>query len=516
MDSEQINGLQVQEAIAWLQHLADIASAGAGPLSMPNGDPGEAQADAHGDAHGGMSDHMYRMLLEQLPVVTFMARLDGDLNEMYVSPQIEVMLGFSQEEWLGNPFLWYECLHPEDKQRWNVEFARFLMLDEPFRSVYRFIARDGHMVWVRGEVRMIRDDQGMPTYVQGIGYDITEREAAEERFRTLLEAAPDAMVIANEDGKIDLVNTQTERLFGYTRLEMLGQPVEMLIPERLRGHHPQHRSRFFSHPTMRPMGSALDLYALRKDGTEFPVEISLSPLKKEDGTFVFSTIRDITERKRTDQRILASLQEKEVLLKEIHHRVKNNLAVISSLLYLQSGYTSDGPTLNILQVSQDRVRSMALVHEMLYRSDDFASVDFGNYAVALAQQLFQTYSSPARKIELKIDVDPVRMNVDVAVPCGLILNELITNSLKHAFPAGQSGEIRLGLQRNDDGSCVLSVADNGIGVPKDLDIENSSSLGVRLIRSLTRQIDGRFELAPTNPGAKACLTVQINDDKENS
>jgi PAS domain S-box-containing protein len=185
MDVEQMESLtkQEQDAEAWLHHLAHIAlgdSPSSPPLRLP--DWQEEQA-AYVQTQGSMTDSMYRLLLEQLPVVTFMARLDGDLTEMYVSPQIETLLGFSQQEWIGNPILWYERLHTEDKSRWNTEFARFLMLDEPFRSVYRFIARDGHVVWVRGEVKIVRDLQGHPVYLQGIGYDITEIQLADQALK---------------------------------------------------------------------------------------------------------------------------------------------------------------------------------------------------------------------------------------------------------------------------------------------------------------------------------------------
>jgi len=338
--------------------------------------------------------------------------------------------------------------------------------------------------------------------------EVTDRRSADDKFRALLESAPDAMVIVNDAGEIVLVNAQTELVFGYDRRELLGRSVELLIPERFGRSHLAHRRRYVSHPGVRPMGTNLELFGRRKDGTEFPAEVSLSPIDTDGGVLVSSAIRDISDRKHAEH-VLDALHEKEVLLKEIHHRVKNNLAVISSLFYLQSTYTDDQSTLKILQDSQDRVRSMALVHETLYRSDNFAAVDFAEYARAVSERLVRSYTSPDRHIELDIDIDSVLMGIDLAVPCGLILNELITNALTHAFAGRAQGRIRVSLQRADDGRHRLVVADDGIGVPEGLVMRNRSSFGLRLIRSLTRQVDGEFEFGPSQVGSRAVLALTV-------
>jgi two-component sensor histidine kinase len=203
--------------------------------------------------------------------------------------------------------------------------------------------------------------------------------------------------------------------------------------------------------------------------------------------------QEIAERKRAEEQIKASLKEKEMLLKEIHHRVKNNLQVISSLLYLQSQNIVDKPLLEMFLDSRNRVRSMALVHERLYQSRDLARVDFAEYIRNLVSYLFRSYEVHSNVIKQKINIADVSLGIDAAVPCGLILNELVSNSLKHAFPDGRVGEIRIGLS-SDNGKFTLMVSDNGVGFPKDLDLRNTQSLGLQLVNTLVEQLEGTIEL----------------------
>ncbi len=206
----------------------------------------------------------------------------------------------------------------------------------------------------------------------------------------------------------------------------------------------------------------------------------------------------------------ASEERKEALLREVHHRVKNNLAVICGLFYLQSTHSKDEETVHIFQDMENRVHSMALVHESLYRSENLARINFAEYARGLATDILSSHGSPNAFVSLRSDLEPVIMDADLAIPCGLILNELISNAFKHGFPHGESGEIKVTLRTGTGGRCTLCVEDTGIGISDHLDLNATKSLGLRLVRSLTQQIRGSFELIRNEPGTSAQLQSMVD------
>ncbi len=340
---------------------------------------------------------------------------------------------------------------------------------------------------------------------------IRELQERKQMFEQFFACAPDAILVTDSQGGITDLNEQAIKMFGYSREEIIGKPVEILVPELARGTHQQHRNRYMTSPKPRPIGGGLELQAQRKDGSLVSVDISLSPLDADGELRVMAAVRDITEHKVAAEKLKESLHEKEVLLHEVHHRVKNNLAVICSLFYLESRYAKDERTAQVFRESESRVHSMALVHESLYGSKNLARIDFAEYAKTLATDILSSYGNHRdgnSAVQLKTDLEPVIMSIDLAIPCGLILNELISNAIKHGMPH-TGGEIKLTLVRRPDHSCSLAVNDSGVGVPRELDVNSNRSLGLRLVRSLTKQIGGSFELLRTEPGTLAQLEFPV-------
>jgi two-component sensor histidine kinase len=233
-----------------------------------------------------------------------------------------------------------------------------------------------------------------------------------------------------------------------------------------------------------------------KSGKEIPISLSASIVQDDDGTEhgVVYVARDLTRRKQAEAQIERSLREKEVLLSEIHHRVKNNLQIISSLLMLQSQETADEGTVQALRTSRNRIQSMAIIHETLYQSEYLAEVDLAECIRKLVDHLAHSYADGSRTISTSVDVGQVSLSADLVIQCGLIINELVSNALKHAFPSGQSGEINVAIHPIDGDQVILTVNDNGIGLPPDVSLNGAESLGLQLAAMLIQQIEGKVEV----------------------
>jgi len=439
----------------------------------------------------------FRMVVESAPNAMVMIAASGQI--VMVNAQAEKVFGYDRVEMLDRSV---EMLVPA-RFRHHHPGLRTGFFANPEtrpmgsgRDLYG-IRKDGSEFPIEIGLNPIETEDG-PMVLSAI-VDISSRKRLEERFRRVVEAAPNAMVMIGQRGQIEMVNAQAERVFGYERAEMLGQSIEFLVPKRFRAQHPALRASFFADPHSRPMGAGRDLYGLKKDGSEFPVEIGLNPIETEDGEMVLSAIVDISDRKQKEERIHAALKEKDTLLGEIHHRVKNNLQVVHSLLDLQSDLVTDQKIVSILRESQNRIRSMALIHQTLYESKDFVQVDFSNFLETLAPTLISSYGVDSDQITLSIEAMEVLLPISAAVPCGLVVNELISNALKHAFPHGRRGEINIGLAAAPDGRAMLSVSDNGIGIAEDHDLTQTTTLGLQLVALLADQLAGELEIHRANP-----------------
>ena len=459
----------------------------------------------------------FRLAIEAAP--TGMLMMDDTGAIVLVNAQVEKLFGYPRADLLGQRI---EMLVPERFRVRHPDFRKAFFDDPKARAMgggreLYGLRKDGSEVPIEIGLNPLQTSEG--SFVLSSVVDITERKRSIEQFRLAIEAAPTGMLMMNDTGAIVLVNVQVEKLFGYPREELLGKRIEMLVPERFRSRHPDFRKTFFADPKARAMGGGRELYGLRKDGSEVPIEIGLNPLQTSEGNFVLSSVVDITERKRGDlerenllgqlralntdlerrvtertSELSATLREREVLLQEIHHRVKNNLQVISSLINMQVRQLEDNSSRDALEECQTRVQAIALIHEKLYQSKDYSRVPFSEYAKSLVANVFGAAGISQSAVTLQLAMEDLSLGVDKAIPCGLILNELITNALKHAFPDQRHGTVRVELRREGDRDIVFAVSDDGVGMPVEFHPKESPSLGMSLVQTLVEQLDGSIEI----------------------
>jgi PAS domain S-box-containing protein len=463
------------------------------------------------------SMEQFRLAIEAAPTGMLMMNESGAI--VLVNEQIEKLFGYPREELLGQKI---ELLVPARFQGKHPDFRQMFFQDPKVRAMgggreLYGRRKNGSEIPIEIGLNPLVTPEGR--FVLSSVVDITERKRSVEQFRLAIEAAPTGMLMVDAAGVIVLVNEQIEKLFGYQRAELLGQKLEVLVPERFRARHPGFRESFFGEPRARAMGGGRDLFGVRKDGTEVPIEIGLNPLTTSEGSFVLSSVVDITERKRADRErenllgqlrtlnadlekrvtsrtseLTATLREREILLQEIHHRVKNNLQVISSLINMQLRQLEDLPSRSALEECQTRVQAIALIHEKLYQSKDYSRVPFSEYVRGLASNIFSALGLLNNAVAVKLEVEEILLGVDKAIPCGLILNELITNALKHAFPESRHGIVTVELRRDAPGHVALSVADDGVGMPANFSFEHSTSLGLSLVYTLVDQLEGTLDI----------------------
>lgn len=436
------------------------------------------------------SEVAFRQVVEYAP--TAMVLVDVQGRVVLLNAQAERLFAYRRDELLGKPV---ECLIPERFVGHEAVRSEFVgnPRPRPMGHAGKLFARrrDGSEFPV--DIGLTPIDLGAGPMVLAAIVDITDRHRLEERFRRVVEFSPSAMVMVDQLGTIVLVNAQTEAMFGYPREALIGQYIEVLVPMRLRGEHQGFRNGFFKDPRPRPMGGGRELFACSADGTEFPVEIGLNPIETEDGVMVLASIVDITERRRSQEAMERALAEKTVLLNEVHHRVKNNLQVISSLLNLQAAHAGDPRLQTLLNESQGRVKAMALTHQLLYERKDFSRVDLAEYLNRLIQLLRGVYRASNSGVEISLEVSegPVYLDLDRAIPCGLLVNELVTNCFKHAFPGDRRGRIIIGMHR-DSGELELVVRDDGVGLPAGFDLNAVTSLGLQLVPLFADQLQAEL------------------------
>jgi PAS domain S-box-containing protein len=313
-----------------------------------------------------------------------------------------------------------------------------------------------------------------------------------ELLSTLVQSSEDAIVAYDGSGAVMSWNAGARVVLGWREDEVLGKDARTFVPGPLLADHDAKLKQVFAGENV----PAYETARLTKDGRRVDVAVRLSPVRNVLGGVraVSEICRDVSAAKEADRLLRGSLREKELLLKEVHHRVKNNLQVISSLLNLQAQHLPDPAQRNIFTDSQSRVQSIALVHEKLYQSKDLANIDCEQYVQTLVDGLFHAQNYSERGIHHTIEVGGAHLPVDAAIPCGLIINELVTNALKHAFPTGRPGRVRVSLKPGQDESMELVVEDDGRGLPEDIDPRKTTSLGLDLVFTFAEQLDAKVEI----------------------
>ncbi|PSJ16363.1 sensor histidine kinase [Nitrosomonas supralitoralis] len=445
----------------------------------------------------GNTEEMMHLAVEASPNGIVMTNRDGEI--VMVNAATERLFGYSRQELIGGAL---EMLVPERFRKHHPEYRKSYISESKSRPMGHGrdlfgLHKSGKEFPVEVGLNPVETEHGI--FVLAAIVDTSDRKHAEEMIHLAVEASPNGMVMTDHMGKIMLVNSTTETLFGYKRAELIGRPIEVLIPSSHREHHPELRNSFLKNPSARAMGHGRDLYGLHKDGKEFPVEIGLNPIKTPTGTMVLASIIDITERKSQEEQLKAALREKDLLLSEIHHRVKNNLQIIDSLLGMQSDILYNSTAVSVLKESQNRVKSMAMIHQILYESLDFSRVDFSSVLQSLVDNLSVSYALDSSRIQINIDTDPVFLSIDTSIPLGLILNELCSNAIKYAFPDNRSGSIDVSIKYLHQDSLQVLVCDDGVGIPEDFDIENTISLGIQLVQLLSEQISAELIIQRSNP-----------------
>lgn len=462
-----------------------------------------------------LSEERYRNVYNQDFLGIGILDIFGRLQQ--ANPKMFRILELEEEECRQCSII--DFVHPEDKEDaivLNQDFLN-LRLVQSTREI-RLISKRGKQVFGKQSLQLVLDDRGHPDYFLMLFEDNTEIKKANEelirqnaKFKSLFESSSQSIIVINHLRELVSFNEQFSRSFfriiglkpiGALNLERLAnrylskEEVNLLLDyhEKALQGQPQHFEKRF---------------AIAGDKAIW-VELYLDPVTVpgRDVSEVSYIVHDITEKKIIEEHIKQSLLEKEILLKEVHHRVKNNLQVISSILNLQTNYVRDPSVLDTLRELQNRIKSMALIHENLYQNKDISQLNFGDYILNLTQNLVHSYKMYGGDVNLVHHIEDVHLNLDYSIPCGLIVNELVSNAFKHAFPNNIRGAVEVSIKKQDH-QVLLEVADNGIGFRQDLDFRNTDSLGLQLVNALVDQISGNI-VQQISGGTRYTITFNLN------
>ncbi len=411
----------------------------------------------------------------------------------------EATFGYTREEVMGKPL----SMLFSDEQEMTKVVERINDLGSLANEIINR-KKDGTFFISFLSASVIKNEKGETIGAMGVSRDITalkkaeeELRLSEERHRAIYDQAYIGIARIAKMGRFLLVNERLCDMLDYTADELYKKTFyELGVQEEVE----ESLVDWDQLLSGRIKNFSREQTYVRKDGELLSANVTVSLVRdsNDNPNYFVAVFEDITERKEYERQLEASIKEKEVLLKEVHHRVKNNMQVISSILNLQSSYIEDETALAILRESQDRIKSMSFVHESLYQSKTLSEVNFSEYVQNIARNLFHSYGRPEGGLSLDFDLEEVFLNLDTSIPCGLIINEVVSNSLKYAFQGREKGVIRIEFSKLADGKLKLIVSDNGIGLPDNFDIENAESLGLQLVTTLVTQVSGELKIDTSN------------------
>lgn len=443
--------------------------------------------------------------------------LDLETDRMLYNSNIHNMFGYKKNQVKNLGTWWHNKIHPEDLKNVDEALANVLKNgEERFQMEYRFKAADGSYKYILDRAFVIKDDDGKALRMIGAMQDVTQKEEEEERLKLLesvITNTSESIVIINDKTgeygrEIIYVNKAFKKLTGYSKDEVIGGTLHFLNgPETNPVIRKQLRQAMLDHKAIE-----VEFINYKKNGEKFWINTSMVPVQnnKNEYTHWVSIGKDITDKKEKEQEIKASLQEKETLLAEIHHRVKNNLAVVSGMMLLQAFDTENEALQSKLYDSVSRIKTMATVHELLYQSNSFSQLEFSETLRKLVENVSETFQTKT-KVNLDISCDLVKLNINQAIPASLIVNEVITNAYKHAFKNRDSGKILFNLIEDDE-KINITIKDNGVGITESAIRKNS--LGLHLIQVLNDQISGTYNYRKGKIGTIFTLSFNKMDSKK--
>lgn len=447
----------------------------------------------------------YREMIKNMTDGVYFVGVD-DVIIKYTNRKFEEMFGYNTGEMIGKNASIVNAPTDKDPLERATEIMKVIRETGKWRGEVNNIKKDGKPFWCFANVSVFEHPLHGKV-LMAVHTDITERKKVddalsenEEKYRNLIETSQDLIFQCDKEGCFIYLNENWEKTLGYSIDEMLGLKHSDFKKEDIA----RRDNKEFERVLKEGSTKGYETSYVSKSGDDVHLSFTAMLLYDKEGrvTGTIGTADDITERKDADEaqrqaekEIKASLKEKEILLKEIHHRVKNNLQIISSLLKLKSENIKSKKVAEVLSECQNCIKSMVIVHEKFHRSDNLSKINFKEYIYEIANHLVRTYyPNNTDKVSLIFDVEDVSLGINVAIPCGLVLNELISNSLKHAFPAGRRGQINISMRNYDENIIKLVVKDNGIGIPKDFDLANVKTLGVYLIFGIVKkQLQGKIE-----------------------